>query len=52
MQFAGQKLKEAADAVIMDELMVAGGDGGIVAVDASGEVSMVFNTPGHVSGER
>lgn len=46
MQFAGQKLKEAAEAVIMDELVVAGGDGGIVAVDASGEVSMVFNTPG------
>ena len=46
MQFAGQKLQEAAETVIMDELMVAGGDGGVVAVDASGEVSMVFNTPG------
>ena len=31
----------AAEAVV-----AAGGDGGVVAVDASGEVSMVFNTPG------
>ena len=46
MQFAGQDLQEAAKTVIMDELVVAGGDGGVVAVDASGEVSMVFNTPG------
>ena len=46
MQLAGQSLQEAAEAVIMDELVVAGGDGGIVAVGASGEVSMVFNTSG------
>ena len=46
MQFAGQGLNEAAEAVIMDELVVAGGDGGIVALDAGGEVAMVFNTPG------
>ncbi len=46
MQFAGQNLQEAAETVIMDELVVAGGDGGIVAVDASGEVSMIFNTSG------
>ena len=46
MPFAGQSLNEAAEAVIMDELVVAGGDGGIVAVDAGGEVTMIFNTPG------
>ena len=46
MQFAGQSLNEAAEAVIMDELVVAGGDGGIVAGDAGGEVTMIFNTPG------
>ena len=32
MQFAGQSLQDAAESVIMDELMAAGGDGGIVAV--------------------
>lgn len=46
MQFAGQSLQDAAESVIMYELMAAGGDGGIVAVDADGHVSMVFNTPG------
>ncbi len=46
MQFAGQSLQDAAESVIMHELMAAGGDGGIVAVDADGHVSMVFNTPG------
>lgn len=46
MQFAGQSLNEAAEAVIMDELVVAGGYGGIVAVDAGGEVAMIFNTSG------
>jgi beta-aspartyl-peptidase (threonine type) len=46
MQFAGQSLREAAESVVMDELVLAGGDGGIIAVDARGEVSMVFNTPG------
>ena len=46
MLFAGQSLQDAAESVIMDELMAAGGDGGIVAVDADGHVSMVFNTPG------
>ena len=46
MQFAGQSLQDAAESVILDELMAAGGDGGIVAVDADGHVSMVFNTPG------
>ena len=46
MQFAGQDLQEAAKTVIIEELVAAGGDGGVVAVDASGEVSMVFNTPG------
>ena len=29
MQFAGQKLQEAAEIVIMDELVAAGGDGGL-----------------------
>ena len=49
MQFAGQSLNEAAEAVIMDELVVAGGDGGLVAVDAGGEVTMKFNNPGMYS---
>ena len=46
MQFGGMTLEEASSAVIMEELVVANGEGGIVAVDPAGEVALVFNTPG------
>lgn len=46
VQFAGQTLRAAAETVVLDELVVAGADGGIVAVDSGGSVAMVFNTPG------
>lgn len=46
MQFGGMTLEEASSAVIMEELVAAAGEGGIVAVDAAGEVALVFNTPG------
>ena len=46
MQFGGMTLEEAASAVIMEELVAANGEGGIVAVDPAGEVALVFNTPG------
>ena len=46
MQFGGMTLEEASSAVIMEELVAAAGEGGIVAVDPAGEVALVFNTPG------
>ena len=46
MQFGGMTLQEASSAVIMEELVAANGEGGIVAVDPAGEVALVFNTPG------
>jgi beta-aspartyl-peptidase (threonine type) len=46
MQFGGMTLEEASSAVIMEELVAANGEGGIVAVDPAGEVALVFNTPG------
>ena len=46
MQFGGMTLEEASSAVIMEELVAADGEGGIVAVDPAGEVALVFNTPG------
>ena len=46
MQFARQTLDEAAATVIYEELVHAGGDGGVVAVDAQGNVALVFNTAG------
>ena len=46
MQFGGMTLEEASSAVIMEELVAADGEGGIVAVDPAGGVALVFNTPG------
>jgi len=46
MQFANMTLQEAADASVMGDLLEAGGEGGIIAVDRAGNVALVFNTPG------
>ena len=46
MELAGETLTEAADVVVHDTLVKAGGDGGIIAVDAEGNVVLTFNTPG------
>ena len=46
MQFGGATLEEAASSVVMEELIKADGEGGIVAVDPAGRVALVFNTPG------
>ena len=46
MELAGETLTEAADVVVHKTLVKAGGDGGIIAVDAAGNVALTFNTPG------
>ena len=46
MQFGGATLEEAANTVVMKELVAAEGEGGVVAVDPAGRVALVFNTPG------
>ena len=46
MQFGAANLEEAARTVVMEELVAADGEGGIVAVDPAGKVALVFNTPG------
>jgi beta-aspartyl-peptidase (threonine type) len=46
MKYQQITLKDAADEVIHRVLAPAGGDGGVVAVDADGNVAMPFNTPG------
>lgn len=45
MEYAGQNLNEAAEAAIRT-LTDAGGAGGVIAVDAEGNIAMPFNTPG------
>jgi len=46
VRLAGMSLDEAADQVINETLREAGADGGIIAIDPAGRISMPFNTPG------
>lgn len=50
--YAGATLAEAADAVVMGRLRQMGGEGGIIAVDAHGNVVMPFNSEGMFRGAR
>lgn len=50
MRYTGLPLSEASNAVIMGRLTELGGTGGIIALDAEGNVSMPFNTPGMYRG--
>ncbi len=46
MRYTGAPLAEAADAVVNGVLVERGGEGGVIAIDAEGNVAMPFNTPG------
>ena len=46
VQYTGATLAEAARQVIEEQLTGMGGDGGVIAVDTKGDVSLVFNTSG------
>ena len=46
MEFKGLSLEEAASEVINNRLLKIGGDGGLIAVDVRGNVTMPFNTEG------
>lgn len=46
MEFKGWELEKAAHEVIMRRILETGGDGGLIAVDARGNVAMPFNTEG------
>jgi beta-aspartyl-peptidase (threonine type) len=50
MKYQGISLNQAADAVIHDVLKPAGGEGGIIAIDAEGNIAMPFNTEGMYRG--
>ena len=50
MKYKGVSLAEAADAVVMKKLKQIGGGGGIVSLDAKGNISMTFNTAGMYRG--
>ncbi|WP_395377457.1 isoaspartyl peptidase/L-asparaginase family protein [Marinicella sp. W31] len=50
VRWANASLTEAANAVIHDELLNAGGSGGVIGLDAAGKPIMIFNTKGMYRG--
>jgi isoaspartyl peptidase/L-asparaginase-like protein (Ntn-hydrolase superfamily) len=46
MMHGGVSLAEACRGAIFDEMGALGGDGGVVAVDAKGNIALVFNSTG------
>ncbi len=50
MEYKGLSLEEAAKEVINKRILDIGGDGGLIAVDANGNIAMPFNTEGMYRG--
>lgn len=46
MEYKGLSLQEAAEEAIMNRLTKLGGDGGVVSIDAKGNIAMPFNSDG------
>jgi L-asparaginase / beta-aspartyl-peptidase len=50
MEYKGLTINEASELVVNDKLINAGGSGGVICVDKSGNVSMPFNSTGMFRG--
>lgn len=50
MEYKGLSLKDAANEVVMKKLVTLGGDGGLIAIDAKGNITMPFNSAGMYRG--
>ncbi len=50
MEYGDVSLAEAANSIVNDKLMKAGGSGGLIALDKYGNVAMPFNTSGMYRG--
>lgn len=46
MEYKGLTLKQACDVVVMDKLVKIGGEGGLIALDAKGNIELPFNSEG------
>lgn len=46
MAYKKMPLKKAADEVVMKKLVAMGGEGGVIAIDAKGNIAMPFNSEG------
>ena len=52
MEYRGMKLADAVKLVVHDKLVKLGGEGGIIAVDARGNMALDFNCEGMFRGSR
>ncbi|TVP76169.1 MAG: isoaspartyl peptidase/L-asparaginase [Gemmatimonadales bacterium] len=50
MEYLGESVQEAADALILERLADQGANGGLVAIDRNGHIAMPMNTPGMYRG--
>ena len=50
MEYKGLSLDSAANLVVNDKLVKAGGSGGVISVDKNGNISMTFNSSGMFRG--
>jgi beta-aspartyl-peptidase (threonine type) len=50
MKYAGKSLEEAADDVVMKQLVAIKGEGGVIAIDRQGNITMPFNSEGMYRG--
>ncbi len=50
MEYQGLSLEEATKKVVNEKLVNFGGEGGLIAVDAQGNISLPFNSPGMYRG--
>jgi len=50
IEYKGLTLKEASELVVNEKLVKAGGSGGVICVDRSGNISMPFNSTGMFRG--
>jgi len=46
MRFGGRSLRDAVREVVLEELPALHGEGGVIAIDPSGEIAMEFNSEG------
>lgn len=50
IKYAGKSLKEAAEDVVMRQLVEMKGEGGVIAIDQKGNITMPFNSQGMYRG--
>lgn len=50
MEYKGLTLKQACDTIVYKKLVSKGGEGGLIALDKSGNIEMPFNTTGMYRG--